>query len=231
MIKKAILPCLTALNLLAAEPKIGLFALETTPEHLNELTALGMDNLSNSQKLESGTLAMFFTSAEGEPEKIYVLEIYADEAAYERHASSEHFKRFLNGSANLLASKHKFDVETKFLGQKKLSEAALNSAHMRLAKITVRPEDNAKFEGILMKEMKASLAKESGVLALFTFTLKDAPNQWIFFEIYAGQAAYEAHRQTPHFKEFVQARDDMVAMFEGFALKNNYSFSKMKPRK
>lgn len=222
---------LDCLNLLAAEPKVGLFALKTTPEHLNELTALGMDNLSNSQKLENGTLAMFFTSAKSEPEKIYVLEIYADEAAYERHASSEHFKRFLNGSANLLTSKHKFDAKIKFLGQKKLSEAALNSAHMRLAKITVRAEDNAKFEEILTKEMKASLVKKSGVLALFAFTLKDAPNQWIFFEIYAGETAYEAHRQAAHFREFVQARGDMVAMFEGFALKNNYSFSKMKPHK
>ena len=79
--------------------------------------------------------------------------------------------------------------------------------------------------------MRISLAKESGVLALFAFTLKDAPSQWIFFEIYADEAAYEAHRQAPHFKEFLQARGDMVAMFEGFALKNNYSFSKMKPRK
>ena len=69
------------------------------------------------------------------------------------------------------------------------------------------------------------------MLALFAFTLKDAPSQWIFFEIYAGEAAYEVHRQAPHFKEFLQARDDMVAMIEGFALKNNYSFSKMKPRK
>jgi hypothetical protein len=51
------------------------------------------------------------------------------------------------------------------------------------------------------------------------------------FEIYSGEAAYEVHRQAPHFKEFLQARGDMVAMLEGFALKNNYSFSKMKPRK
>ena len=102
---------------------------------------------------------------------------------------------------------------------------------MCLNKIALSPEDNAKFEEILMKEMKASLAKESGVLALFAFTLKDAPSQWMLFEIYAGEAAYEVHRQAPHFKEFLQARDDMVAMFESFALKNNYSFSKTKPRK
>ncbi|WP_297965591.1 antibiotic biosynthesis monooxygenase [uncultured Campylobacter sp.] len=51
--------------------------------------------------------------------------------------------------------------------------------------------------------MRISLAKESGMLALCAFTLKDAPSQWIFFEIYAGEAAYEAHRQAPHFKEFL----------------------------
>ena len=35
MIRKVILPCLAALNLLAIEPKIGLFELETTPERLS----------------------------------------------------------------------------------------------------------------------------------------------------------------------------------------------------
>ncbi|WP_314991381.1 antibiotic biosynthesis monooxygenase [uncultured Campylobacter sp.] len=102
---------------------------------------------------------------------------------------------------------------------------------MCLNKIALSSEDKAKFEKILIKEMRISLAKESGMLALFAFTLKDAPSQWIFFEIYADEAAYEAHRQATHFKEFLQARGDMVAMFEGFSLKNNYSFSKMKPRK
>nr|WP_314471291.1 antibiotic biosynthesis monooxygenase [uncultured Campylobacter sp.] len=97
--------------------------------------------------------------------------------------------------------------------------------------MALSPEDNAKFEKILIKEMRISLAKESGMLALCAFTLRGAAGEWIFFEIYAGEAAYEAHRQAPHFKEFLQARGDMVAMFEGFALKNNYSFSKMKLRK
>lgn len=190
--------------------------------------AIGTDNLSNSQKLEKGTLAMFFTSAEDKPAQTFVLEIYANEAAYEAHANSAHFKRFLQVSADMLVNKRKFDVEPKFLGQKELSQEALKTAHFRLAKIGVKPEDNAKFEEILMKEMKASLAKERGVLALFAFTLKDVPAEWMFFEIYADEAAYEAHRQTPHFKEFVSARGDMVASFEGFALKNNYSFSKTK---
>ena len=181
MIKKVILPCLAALNLLAIEPRIGLFELETTPQRFGELAALGADNLSNSQKLEPNTLAMFFTSAADKLEQTYVLEIYADDAAYETHVASAHFKRFLQGSADLLVNKRKFDVTSEFLGQKELDEAALKTAHLRLAKISVKPEDNAKFKEILMKEMKASLAKESGVLALFAFTLKDAPQQWMFF--------------------------------------------------
>ncbi|MFC2586780.1 MAG: hypothetical protein ACFNYB_00530 [Campylobacter sp.] len=38
---------------------------------------------------------------------------------------------------------------------------------MCLNKIALSYENNAKFEEILMKEMRISLAKESGMLALF----------------------------------------------------------------
>lgn len=114
MIRKVILPCLAALNLLAIEPKIGLFELETTPERLSEFMAIGTDNLSNSQKLEPGTLAMFFTSAEDKPAQTFVLEIYANEAAYEAHANSAHFKEFVSARGDMVASFEGFALKNNY---------------------------------------------------------------------------------------------------------------------
>ena len=50
---------------------------------------------------------------------------------------------------------------------------------------------------------------EDGVLAMYAATKQDSPNDWIFFEIYADEAAYQAHRETPHFKDYLkQNRQD-----------------------
>lgn len=114
MIKKVILPCLAALNLLAIEPRIGLFELETTPQRFSELAALGADNLSNSQKLEPNTLAMFFTSAADKPEQTYVLEIYADEAAYEARRQAPHFKEFVRDCGDMVVKFEGFSLKNNY---------------------------------------------------------------------------------------------------------------------
>ena len=45
-----------------------------------------------------------------------------------------------------------------------------------------------------------------GVLAIYAGTLVDAPNTWLFFEIYASESAYQAHRQTPHFQKYLSRK-------------------------
>lgn len=61
---------------------------------------------------------------------------------------------------------------------------------MCLNKIALSSEDKAKFEKILIKEMRISLAKESGMPALFAFTLRGAAGEWMLFEVYASMPRY-----------------------------------------
>lgn len=61
-----------------------------------------------------------------------------------------------------------------------------------------------------MPEMVQSLAVEEGVLAIYAGTTVDNPNTWLFFEIYASEEAYQAHRETPHFKEYLRLTPDML---------------------
>ena len=46
---------------------------------------------------------------------------------------------------------------------------------------------------------------------MYAATKQDSPNDWIFFEIYADEAAYQAHRETPHFKDYLKQTDKMIA--------------------
>ncbi|WP_081733670.1 putative quinol monooxygenase [Bibersteinia trehalosi] len=41
--------------------------------------------------------------------------------------------------------------------------------------------------------------------------LKNQPNEWRFFEIYADENAYAAHRASEHFQHYLSATAEMVA--------------------
>jgi quinol monooxygenase YgiN len=60
------------------------------------------------------------------------------------------------------------------------------------------------------KEMEASIRVEPGVLAIYAVADKTDPAKLTFFEMYADEAAYLAHRETPHFKEYVESTKDMI---------------------
>ena len=49
--------------------------------------------------------------------------------------------------------------------------------------------------------MEASVHIEPGVLAIYAVAEKDNPSKFRSFEMYADEAAYKAHRESPHFKK------------------------------
>ena len=80
---------------------------------------------------------------------------------------------------------------------------------VRMAHIEVKPELKEAFIQSVTKEMRASLQKEKGVLALYCVADKANPNKLIFFEIYASEDAYQSHRETSHFKKYIQETKEM----------------------
>ena len=60
------------------------------------------------------------------------------------------------------------------------------------------------------EEMAASLRLEPGVVAIYAVADKNDPTRLTFFEMYMDERAYEAHRQTPHFRKYFHATRDMI---------------------
>jgi quinol monooxygenase YgiN len=58
--------------------------------------------------------------------------------------------------------------------------------------------------------MDASVRGEPGVLALYAVADNDAPSRLRFFEIYADEAAYNAHLESPHFRKYRLTTESMV---------------------
>ncbi len=68
----------------------------------------------------------------------------------------------------------------------------------------------------LKKMVGAVEADEAGALAYIGHRSQDDPSEIVFFEIYADDAAFEAHRTTPHMAEMGAG---FVDLFDASTLK------------
>ncbi len=81
---------------------------------------------------------------------------------------------------------------------------------VRIAELEIDPGQIAAYKDALKEEIATSIQNEPGVLNLYAVSVKDQPNQIRIFEVYKGQADYESHLQTPHFKKYKTETQGMV---------------------
>jgi quinol monooxygenase YgiN len=72
---------------------------------------------------------------------------------------------------------------------------------IRVAEIEIDPAQQANYAAIVKEEIEASVRVEPGVLALYAVVEKDTSAHVIVFEMYASEAAYRAHLESPHFNK------------------------------
>ncbi|MFJ9966408.1 putative quinol monooxygenase [Streptomyces avermitilis] len=67
----------------------------------------------------------------------------------------------------------------------------------------------------LVKETEAGIqAHEPGTLVYACHTVEGAPNERVFFEIYADRAAFDEHERQPHTLRFLSERTRYVEKAE-----------------
>ncbi|WP_107695842.1 putative quinol monooxygenase [Campylobacter concisus] len=225
MIKKLFLLVFSAAFAFGAEAKVSLYELLSTPNNKSLLRQLGRENILSS-KSEPGTQAIFFVSAKSKPELFYLLEFYKDEAAYKKHISSAHFKKFASASAEILASKKAIGVKKRAAFSKNLTPERLKDTYFHITNLSLLAKSDTKFEKIIKKYMQKSV--DEGAFAQFAFSQKDAPSKWVLVEIYKDEASFESYRHSENYKAYAKERAGLIDEFDGFGLKNETSFSKIK---
>ena len=71
-----------------------------------------------------------------------------------------------------------------------------------LVDFVVTAEDRERFLELLTTNAQASVAQEAGCLQFDVCTEIGAPGHVFLYEVYEDAAAFEAHKQTPHFEVF-----------------------------
>ena len=85
-----------------------------------------------------------------------------------------------------------------------------NDISVRLAYVKVKADKMDDFKASVTKNMRTSVEKEDGVLAMYGSTVADSPQEWYFWELYQNEDAYQAHRETDHFKTYIAETADCL---------------------
>jgi quinol monooxygenase YgiN len=78
--------------------------LEIDPDQIDSYKSLIAEEIEASVRTEPGVLFLHAVSEKGAPEKVRVIEGYADRAAYEAHLTTPHFLKYKTQTANMVRS-------------------------------------------------------------------------------------------------------------------------------
>lgn len=85
---------------------------------LDEYNAFLKEEIEASMRLEPGVLTLYAVSDKHQPERVTILEIYADTASYKSHLATPHFQKYKQGTLDMVKDLELVDVNPLIPGLK-----------------------------------------------------------------------------------------------------------------
>lgn len=82
--------------------KVRLSKITVDPDQLDSYNAFLKEEIEASMRLEPGVLSLYAVSEKEHPNRITILEIYADENAYQSHIQTPHFLKYKQGTLDMV---------------------------------------------------------------------------------------------------------------------------------
>lgn len=82
--------------------KVRLSKITVDPDQLDSYNAFLKEEIEASMRLEPGVLSLYAVSEKEHPNRITILEIYADEDAYQSHIQTPHFLKYKQGTLDMV---------------------------------------------------------------------------------------------------------------------------------
>lgn len=98
--------------------KVRLSKITVDPAQLDAYNAFLKEEIEASMRLEPGVLTLYAVSEKDHPNKITILEIYADEAAYQSHIKTPHFQKYKQGTLEMVKELELIDTKALIPGLK-----------------------------------------------------------------------------------------------------------------
>lgn len=88
------------------------------PDQLDAYNAFLKEEIEASMRLEPGVLTLYATAEKEAPNRVTILEIYANHAAYESHLKTPHFQKYKQGTLDMVQQLELVDVNPLIPGLK-----------------------------------------------------------------------------------------------------------------
>jgi quinol monooxygenase YgiN len=81
-----------------------------------------------------------------------------------------------------------------------------------VVRFELKPGSAEAFDSLVARTL-TGIEGESGTHLYLTTGVTDSPLSRVFVEVYADEEAFAAHERTPHVREFLAAREEMVESY------------------
>jgi quinol monooxygenase YgiN len=108
----------SAMALPPQEPLVRLAELEIDPTQLEAYKAALKEEIAASIRIEPGVLKLYAVSVKDHPNQIRLFEMYRDQASYQAHLSTPHFKRYKQATQHMIKSLTLIETEPVLLGSR-----------------------------------------------------------------------------------------------------------------
>ena len=75
-----------------------------------------------------------------------------------------------------------------------------------VVKFTLKPGHEEAFDKLVSETLPGVRDREPGTLIYTCHVVQDAPGERVFYEMYADRAAFDAHEEQPHVRNFLAER-------------------------
>src|SRR5215467_3316872 len=98
------------------QPLVRIAELEIDPGQLPAYRDALKEEVETSIRVEPGVLKLYAVSVKDQPSQIRILEVYRDQAAYESHLQTPHFKKYKAETQGMVKSLKLIETEPILLG-------------------------------------------------------------------------------------------------------------------
>jgi quinol monooxygenase YgiN len=102
----------------SSEKIVRMAELEIDPTQLEDYLVLLTEEIEASVEKEPGVLMLHAVSVKGAPEKVRILEVYANRQAYEAHIQTPHFLKYKTATVGMVRSLNLVDADPIALSAK-----------------------------------------------------------------------------------------------------------------
>lgn len=102
----------------SSEKIVRMAELEIDPAQLEDYLVLLTEEIEASVEKEPGVLMLHAVSLKDAPEKVRILEVYANRQAYEAHIQTPHFLKYKTATAGMVRSLNLVDADPIALSAK-----------------------------------------------------------------------------------------------------------------